>query len=458
MKIIVCGAGRVGAQIAKRLSEDGARVTVVDTNANLIRRVTDSYDVAGVAGHASHPDTLARAGAADADMLIAATALDEVNMFACQVAHSLFSVPRKIARVRAQAYMHPRWAGLFGPEAAPIDVAISPETEVAEVALSRLVTTAAFDSCTFLEGEVEFVGLTLDGDCPALNTPLRQLGELFSTLKARIVGLRRNGVLLSPGPDDQLFDGDSVYFVAARADVARSMAILGRENPPAKRVVVIGAGNVGLSLAQRVEADPRGLRAKVIERDRARAEHAADRLGRTVVLNGDALDPAILDEAGVADADAVLALTDDDRANVLSCALARQAGCPLSIALTNDPVFSALAGALGIDVTINPRATTVSTILRHVRRGRIRAVHAVGEGEAEAIEAQVLATSPIAGKRLRDADFPVGATVGAVLGRDGLTMPTGDTVVREGDLLLVFALRDAMRRVEALFRVSIDFF
>ncbi len=458
MKILICGAGRVGGQLAKRLSEDGADVTVIDTSPALVRVVTDAYDVSGVVGHASHPDVLERAGAADADMIIAATQADEVNMMACQVAHSVFAVPRKIARVRAQAYLEARWSDLFRRDHMPIDVIISPEAEVARVALARLVSTAAIETHAFLEGKARLVGAKLDAACPVLETPLRQLTELFSTLDAMVVGIRRGGKLIVPNPDDQLYGEDEIYFVAIERDVERAMGIFGRESRPARRVIVVGAGNVGLSVVQQIEADPRGMRATLIERDRDRAEFAADRLNRTVVLNGDALNPSLLDEAGIADSDAVLALTDDDRVNLLACALAKQAGCRLAIALTNDPVFSHLSEAMRIDAYINPRATTVSTILRHLRRGRIRAVYSVGEGEAEAIEAQVLATSALAGKRLRDAGFPAGALVGAVLGRDGVRMPHGDLVVQEGDILVVFALRAVVGRVEQLFRVSVDFF
>jgi trk system potassium uptake protein TrkA len=458
MRIVVCGAGRVGAQIARRLSEENNDVTVVDTSPALVRQVTDAFDVNGVVGHASHPDVLQRAGAADADMIIAVTQADEVNMMACQVAHSVFAVPRKIARVRAQAYLEDRWSDLFRRDHMPIDVIISPEAEVARVALARLASTAAFETHAFLDGRVRLVGVRLDADCPVLETALRQLTELFSTLSAIVVGIRRGAKLIVPNPDDQLYVDDEVYFLATEGDVDRAMGIFGRGSRPAKRVVVVGAGNVGLSVAQQLEREPRGVRAKVIERDRDRAEFAADRLTRTVVLNGDALNPALLEEAGIAEADAVLSLTDDDRVNLLASALAKQAGCPLAIALTNDPVFAHLSEAMGVDAYINPRATTVSTILRHLRRGRIRAVYSVGEGEAEAIEAQVLATSPLAGKRLRDAGFPSGALVGAVQGRDGVRMPQGDMVVHEGDVLVVFALREVVGKVEQMFRVTVDFF
>jgi trk system potassium uptake protein TrkA len=257
--------------------------------------------------------------------------------------------------------------------------------------------------------------------------------------------------------EDQLFAGDDVYFLAAHEDLNRTIEIFGRKNLSAQRIVVVGAGNIGLRVARLIESMPK-QRCKMIERDRARAEFAADHLERTIVLNGDALNGELLAEAGIAEADAIVALTNDDRTNLLSCSLAGQAGCPISIALTNDSTFERIAGPLGVNALINPRAVTVSTILRHVRRGRVRAVYSIGRGEGEVIEAQVMATSPIAGKRVRDINFPQGSIIGAVQSSGKLTMPQGDTVIHVGDLLVMFAVRAAVHQVEQLFRVSPEFF
>lgn len=458
MKIIVCGAGQVGSQIARHLSGEANEVVIIDMDPALVRRVTEAYEVGGVVGFASHPEVLERAGAADCDMLIAATFSDEVNMVACQVAHSVFSVPQRIARIRAQGYLAPRWSDLFRREHMPIDVTISPELEVAKVALKRLRNPEAFDLEDFLDGRARLVGTRLLDDCPVLNTPLRQLTELFSTLRAIVVAYRRDGALHLAQPEDQLYAGDEIFVVAAAEDVTRTLSLFGRESKPAARVVIVGAGNIGLYVASRLEADPARPRVKMIERDRATAERAAEALERTVVLLGDGLDPVLLDEALVREADAILCLTNDDKTNLLAAARGKAAGCRVAIALANDHSFAELSGPLGIDALVEPRATTVSSILRHVRRGRIRAVHAVGDQEAEVIEAQVLATSGLAGKPLRSVDFPDGALVGAVLGRKGLQMPRGDLVIDEGDRVVVFALRGAVREVEQLFRVSVDFF
>jgi trk system potassium uptake protein TrkA len=457
MKVIVCGAGQVGAQIARHLADEGNAVTVIDNNAQLVRTLTDALDVTGVSGFASHPDVLSRAGARDCDMLIAATSIDEVNMVACQVAHSVFQVPTKIARIRADSYLEPEWSDLFRRNHLPIDVIISPEAEVAKVTLRRLSATAAFDIEPFLGGAVEFVGLKLEEDCPVINTPLRQLSELFSTLRCIVVAVRRDGRVWVTHGDDQLYPGDDVYFIAAHEDLARAFGIFGRQNLTADRIVIVGAGNIGLRVARQIESSA-NMRCKMIERDRGRAEFAAEHLQRTIVLNGDALSAEILSEAGIAEADAIVAVTNDDRTNLLSCALAEQLGCPISIALSNDPTFERLAVPLGINALINPRATTVSTILRHVRRGRVRAVYSLGRGEGEVVEAQVMATSPVAGKRIRDINFPAGSIIGAVMSGGKLTMPQGDTVIQVGDVIVMFAVREAVHRVEQIFRVSPEFF
>lgn len=457
MKVIVCGAGQVGSQIARSLADEGNSVTVVDQDAALVRRVSDSFDVSGVAGFASHPDVLARAGANDADMLIAATSMDEVNMVACQVAHSVFEVPTKIARVRTESYLEAEWSHLFRREHMPIDVIINPEGEVAKVTMRRLISNAAFDIEPFLDGRASFVGLRLDGECPVLHTPLAQLTELFSTLRAIVVAVRRGGRLWSADRDDQLMEGDEIYLVAANEDLPRAFGIFGRENLTPERVLIIGAGNVGLRIAHMVEDSPT-LRGKMIEMSRVKAERAADALDRTIVLNGDALDADMLAEAGAGDADAVVAVTDDDRTNVLVCALAQQAGCPITIALAKDAIFSRLAEPLGVSALIDPRATTVSGILRHVRRGKVRAVYSIGRGEGEVIEAQVMHTSPIAGRRIRDANFPPGSIVGAIARGDRLIMPTGDLTIEVGDMMVIFALFETVKKVERLFRVSMDFF
>jgi trk system potassium uptake protein TrkA len=460
MKIIICGAGQVGGQIARHLSrEDGTNtVTVIDIDAGLVRRLTDAYDINGVVGFASHPDILERAGARDADMIIAATQSDEVNMVVCQVANSIFSVPRKIARLRAPAYLNAIYSDLYRRDHLPIDVVISPEYAVADAVMQRMAAPAAFDIEGFLDGKAQLVGIALDSACAVLNTPLRQLSELFSTLRAVVVGIRRGERLFVPEPEDQLYAGDQVYLFTATEDLPRVMEIFGKSHVPVSRILIVGAGNIGLHVARTIEGDARKRRVKIIERSRARAEAAADGLKRTVVLNGDGLDLELLEEANVSAMDAVLALTDDDKTNILTCVRAKTEGARLVVALVNDPSLIGLIAPMGIDAYVNPRATTVSSILRYVRHGRIRAVYSIGDGEAEAIEAQVLGTSAIAGKMVRDAELPEAAIIGLIRKGDNVVVPRGDTRLAEGDVLTIFAMRDQVVEVERLFQVGLDFF
>ena len=458
MKVIICGAGQVGWQIARHLSSEHNDVTVVDNNPDLVRRATDTLDVQGIAGFASYPDVLERAGAKDADMLIAATYSDEVNMVTCQVAHSVFAIQRKIARLRAQSYLTAIYSDLYRRDHLPIDVVISPEREVAAAAMQRLSAPAAFDTETFMGGQAQLLGVALEENCPIVNTPLRQLTDLFSTLRAIVVGVRREGTLFAPEPDDQLFVGDNCYVFAHSEDVNRTMEVFGKTQKAQERVVIVGGGNVGLEVARALENRKTRTRAKVIERNRAQAERAAEELERTIVLNGDGLDAGLLKEAGIDRADAMLAITDDDKTNMLSAVRAKAEGCPLAIALINDPTLVPLMEPLGIDAYINPRATTVSSILRHIRHGRVRQVYSIGDAEAEVIEAEVLSTSPMAGQRLRDIDFPEGVLVGAVRKGDEVLRPAGGLRIEEGDVVAIFAMTADVPEVERLLQVSIDFF
>lgn len=458
MKVIICGAGQVGWQIARHLSGERNDVTVVDSNPDLVRRATETLDVQGINGFASYPNVLDQAGARDADMIIAATHSDEVNMVTCQVAHSVFSINRKIARLRSQSYLDAIYSDLYRRDHMPIDVVISPEREVAEAALQRLAAPAAFDTETFMEGRAQLLGLRIEEDCPIVNTPLRQLTDLFSTLEVVVLAIRRDGKLFAPEAEDQLFVGDDAYVFAPTEDVPRTMEVFGKTSQTQERLVIIGGGNIGLSVAKRIEKRGKRTRVKVIERDRRVAERAADALERTIVLNGDGLDAQLLAEANISRTDAVLAVTDDDKTNMLAAVRAKAEGCPFAIALINDPTLLPMMEPLGIDAYINPRSTTVSSILRHVRHGRVRSVYSIGDAEAEVIEAEVMSTSNIAGAAIREIDFPEGVLVGGVL-RDGKVLkPSGTMRIEAGDVVVIFALASDVGRVEQLLQVSIDFF
>ena len=459
MRVVICGAGQVGYIIARHLAGEHNNVTVIDQEASLIQRVNDTLDVRGLVGFAAHPDMLEAAGAAEADMVIAVTFADEVNMVACQVAHSLFNVPKKIARVRHQSYLQPIWSDLFSRDHMPIDVIISPEVEVAKAVKRRLEVPGAFDMIPFAGDQVRVIGVHCDQDCPIIDTPLRQLTELFPDLNIVVVGIRRGDRMIVPTGDDQMLAGDEVYFIADTRHVTRALATFGHEEREARRIIIVGGGNIGLALARSLEDDDPSLRIKIIELNKERAETAADALNRTVVIHGDALDADILAEANVEATETIVAVADDDEVNILTSLLAKRYGCKRAVTLVNNASYIPLITSLGIiDAAVNPRATTVSTILQHVRRGRIRGVHSLEDGAAEVIEAEALETSPLVGKPLKDVQIPTGMIVGAVV-RDGTPIiPRGDTVINVGDRVVMFVLAETVRKVEKMFSVRIDFF
>ena len=458
MKVIVCGAGQVGTSIVRHLVAENNDVTVIDQSAELIQKIGDSMDVKAMEGFASLPDILEAAGAEDADMIIAVTYADEVNMVACQVAHSLFEVPTKIARVRHQSYLKPIWADHFSRDHMPIDVIISPEIEVGRAISRRLHSPGAFDTIPLADGMVRLIGVRCAEDCPIVDTPLGQLQELFPDLSCTIVGIVRNGKGFVPDSSAHLLLGDEVYFIADTKHVTRIMAAFGHEEPEARRVIILGGGNIGTYLAREIEENHPGVTAKIIEFDKEHAERAANALSRTVVIHGDALDPEILEEANVSSSEAVVAVTNEDEVNVLASLLAKRYGSQKAMALINNSTYSPLVTTLGIDVVVSPRAITVSTILQHIRRGRIRAAYAVHEGFGEVMEAEAIETSSLVGVPLRDAKLPSGLIIGALI-RDGeVIIPRGDTVVRAHDRVVLFAETEVVKQVERMFAVSLEFF
>ncbi len=457
MKIIICGAGQVGGGIAERLAREGNDVTLIDKDPQLVQLLRETLDVRGIVGHGAQPDVLQAAGAQEADMVIAVTLHDEVNMVACQVAHSLFNVPTKVARIRAQTYLEPHWQDLFSRDHMPIDVIISPEVEVGEMILKRLSLPRVRDVVTFCDEHVVVACVHIGEDCPIIDTPLTQLTDLFPDLQTLVVGIVRGGTLFVPRSNDSLLEGDVIYFVAERSQVTRTLGILGHDDTQAQRAVIAGGGNIGLYIARALEGGSQ-TRAKLIERDHPRAIDAAEQLDRTVVLNGSALDQEVLREADIDQADIFIAVTDDDKVNLLACAMAKTQGAGATLCLINDRSLPNLATTIGFEAMINPRAVTVSKILQHVRRGRIRGIYSVYDGEAEIIEAEAMETSPLVGSPLNAIDWPDGVRVGAVY-RDGrVVVPRGDTRIMARDRVLVFALEKSVRRVEQMFRVSIEYF
>ena len=458
MKVIICGAGQVGFSIARYLAQEGNDVTVIDHSAELTRKIADTLDVKAVTGHAAHPAILEMAGANDAELLIAVTHADEVNMIACQVGHSLFNITTKIARIRQQGYLDSQWADLYTRDNVPIDVVISPEREIARSIARRLEVPGTFDMISLVDDRVKLVGVRIFESCPIIQTPLRQLTQLFPDLNVVIIGVVRGNKSFIPESDDQLEAGDEVYFVVDANHMKRALSAFGHEEVEARRIVIFGGGNIGEYLAGQIEQEHRNVNLKIIEFDKTRAEIVARSLKRSVVLQGSVLDGDVLDEANVAAAETVIAVTNDDETNILASLLAKNKGSKRVITLVNNESYIPLIPALGIDVLVGPRAITVSSILHHVRRGRIHSVHSLREGFGELIEADAIETSGIVGKPLQDAKMPEGVIVGAVVRAGKVIVPRGTTVIETGDRVVLFARPDAVRQVEKMFSVRLEYF
>lgn len=459
MKVVVCGAGQVGFSIARYLSAESNDVTVIDQSPDLIGKVNESLDVQAIVGHASHPDILESAGVADADMLIAVTFADEVNMVACQIAHSIFNVPTKIARIRQQSYLEPMWADLFSRDHMPIDVIISPELEVARAIARRITVPGAFDMIPLADDKVRVIGVRCGEDCPVINTALRQLSGLFPDLNISIIGIVRDEDAFVPDSSDQMFAGDEVYFIADTEHVSRALATFGHDEQQeaSRRITIIGGGNIGLNLARFIQ-EMDNVTARIIEHDNDRARRIVSLLHDTQVTHGDALDTEILEETNITNADTVVAVSNDDETNILASLLAKRYGVEKTIALVNRDTYTPLVTTLGIDVLVNPRAITVSTILQHIRRGRIRSVHSLRDGFAEVIEAEALETSPLVGSPLGEITLPPDVIIGAVV-RDGeVIIARSNSVIESGDRVILLSAAHSVKKVEKMFSVQLEFF
>ncbi|MCE2521944.1 MAG: Trk system potassium transporter TrkA [Rhodobacteraceae bacterium] len=437
MKTIVLGAGQVGEQICRYLSREDCDVTVVDTNYNFVRRISEHLNLTGIVGHAADPSVLKNAGVNQAHLLVAVTSSDETNIVACLVARNLGSGARTIARLRNQNFLE----GVMQEHGGPIDTVINPEREVAEAAVRLLDSPSLFDRRNILGNSAVLAGIRLSKNCPLLNTPLRQMSELFTDLAAVVVGYRRSGSLVAAASDDQLFAGDEVYVCMGKDDLERTLHLFGKESVPCSRLIIVGAGKVGIEISTLLDRQSRRTSVKFIEIDRKRAEFAAEFLERRVILNGDGLNREILEEAGINAADAILAVTQDDKTNLLVATRAKRLSESLTaVSLVNEPFLAPLIDQLSIDSMIDPRDTTVSSILPHIRMKQITRVGFIGDSEAELVEATIGAGSRISGKTIKNAGLTEGVMVGAVRKGDQVVKIQPDTRMREGDSVAFFAL------------------
>lgn len=455
MKVVICGAGAVGSTIAAQLAAEDNHVTVIDHSEELVRDIGDRMDVSAIHGHASHPEVIQRAGGENADMLIAVTNNDETNMVCCQIAHTLFKIPIKIARLRHQSYLDPHWKELYRLDHMPIDVIISPEVEVAEAIIRRLHVPGATDMIPYVGGLLKLISVQCTNNCPVINLPLRMVRQRSQgNLRMNLMGIVNKGRFYLPHDERILQAGDEVFFLAHAEDVARTMALFGHEEKEARRVLILGGGNIGLTVARRLsESDP-GIRMKIIELDKERANMIATEIPNATVLQGSGLSKSVMSDANINLVETIIAITNDDKVNVIASLLAKRLGAQRAITLVNSSSYAPLLDNLGIDVAVNPRETTVSTILQHIRRGKIRGVHAIHDGVAEVLEVEAIKGSPLVGKTIGMIDLPPDALIGAVVHRKEMILPDSDTPIHENDRIIVLAMTKSVRKVEEIFSRS----
>lgn len=457
MQVIICGAGRVGQGIAKRLAREGHDIVIVDENAALVDKLSTDLDVRGIVGNGSHPDVLDDADAENCELMIAVTQYDEVNMVICQVAKSLFRVQQTVARIRSKVFRQDRWKDLFSQKALPVDLSFSPEALVGDAIIERFRTHGAMLSARFASGKVQLIGLDMDEDSPLLGTNLDQIRGLFPDLDARVIGITKSGQIRAPRSNDTLQEGDRAYIAVLESHLARLNSIFGQDDPPSRLVTIIGAGNVGLYVAEALSKTG-SARVRLIEKDEARAQKAVQTLRKAVVIHGDGLDPDVLEEAGGARTDFMIAITDDDRTNLLACGIAKKLGVKRTMALVNEPYLANMRKSLDIDAIVDPRALTVSEILKLVRRGRIIALRSLEDGRAEIVEGITLETSPLIGKNLGYDDMPDGIAAVVLQRGDRTVFPSPKETVQVGDHLTLLFEDERIGDVERFFRVTADYF
>ncbi|NND53768.1 MAG: Trk system potassium transporter TrkA [Gammaproteobacteria bacterium] len=437
MNILILGAGKVGSNVAHQLArEEANRVTIVDTDSGALRELQDRLDVRTVIGHAAYPDVLERAGASRADMIIALTDSDELNMVICQIAYTLFDTPTKIARIRAPEYINA--PNLFQSEHMPVDVCISPEQLVTDNIEQLIHYPGAFQVLEFADGKVRLVGVRAHEGGLLVNQQIKNLDDHLPNVEARVAAIYRGGYPLPVDGDTTIEKGDEVFFIAARKDIRVVMSEIRKLEEPVRRVVIAGGGNIGYRLAKALE---KTNQVKIIERDRERARVLSERLGSSIVLCGDAADEALMLEENVDTADIFVAITNAEEANILSSMLAKRLGCKKVMALINRPSYAALVESGNIDVAISPQQVTIGSLLAYVRRGDVVRVHSLRRGRAEAIEAIAhgeSGKSKVVGRTIEEIKLPKGTTICTIVREDEVMQAHHDLVVEEDDHVILF--------------------
>ena len=455
MNIIICGAGRVGFTIAKLLSEQNHSITVVDQSSEDIQKIKDTLDVNAIVGKATYPSILEKANGSDADMIIAVTRNDEINMLICQIAYTTFKIQKKIARIRSQNYLEPRFSKLYNKENLPIDVIISPELEIAKSLQRKLEAPGALDNIPFAENKIRLLEILVNDDCPIKNIKLNELTKKFPDLEANILGVIRKEKFKILKKNDVMEKDDKAYVIINSSQMAKTLTAFGHNEKISSKILIIGGGNIGFNLAKNIENTLESVRIKIIEKNKDRAEFIANELNNSIIINGDALDEDVLTEANLDEIETVLALTNDDEDNLMVSVLVEKfSKNKKTMALTNKSNYSLLQSSLKIDDLIDPRMSTVSSILKHVHKGTIESAYSILNGEYEVIEAEIIETSELINIELKNANLPEEIRIGAILRGEDIIIPRSSFTFQKDDKVVFLAKNDQIELVENMFRIS----
>jgi len=461
MNIIICGAGRVGFTIAKILGEQGHSITVIDQSSEDIQKIDDTLDVKAIVGKATYPSILEKANASEADMIIAVTRNDEINMLICQIAFSIFNVQKKIARIRSQDYLNPKFTKVYNKENLPIDVIISPEIEIAKSLQRKLEAPGALDNVPFAKNKIRLLEVLINENCPLIDIKLKDLTKKFPKLDANIMGVIRNEKFAVLKKEDVIKKNDKAYIAINASQMQDTLSAFGHNEKISNKILIIGGGNIGFNLAKNLEETFDSARVKIIEKDKERAEFIASELNNTIIINGNGLDEEVLIEANLDEVQTVLALTNDDEDNLMVSVLVEKftkdkddLNDKRTMALINKPNYSLLQSSLKIDDLIDPRMNTVSSILKHVHKGTIENAYSILNGEFEIIEAEIIETSELINKELKKSDLPEEIRIGAVLRGDEVIIPRSNFVFKKEDVVVLLANKESLDVVENMFRIS----
>ena len=461
MNIIICGAGRVGFTIAKILSEQGHSITIIDQSSEDIQKIDDLLDVKSIVGKGTYPSILEKANASEADMIIAVTRNDEINMLICQIAFSIFNVQKKIARIRSQDYLNPKFTRVYNKENLPIDVIISPEIEIAKSIQRKLEAPGALDNVPFADNKIRLLEILINDKCPIINIKLNDLTKKFPKLDANIMGVVRDDKFIILKKTDKIIEGDKAYVVINASQMKETLVAFGHNEKISNKILIIGGGNIGFNLAKNIEESFDSARVKIIEKNKERAEFIASELNNTIVINGDALDEEVLMEANLEEVQTVLALTNDDEDNLMVSVLVEKFTNDKSdinekrtMALINKPNYALLQSSLKIDDFIDPRMNTVSSILKHVHKGTVENAYSILNGEYEVIEAEIIESSELVNKELKNANLPDEIRIGAVLREKEVIIPRSNFIFKKEDIIVLLAKKDFLHVVENMFRIS----